>query len=131
MKIDLKKHYANAKQTPIESGSGEVKYRGLIITPRREGGKSNGFLVTDGICNIMPGGCWFETIQEAEQGIRVLKRVAGDGDRFWEIMQPFEYKRLGQKVPGVSENCTISHGRFHAEIKNHRVVKLWEDPIRK
>lgn len=101
-----------------------VMYCGYLIVPKRDfplESKQTGFVVTDGMCNIMPGGCWFATVEEAKQAIDVLKSVNGNADRFWEIIQPFGYK-LGQKVSDL--DSVVVQGRFKAVIANGIVVKL-------
>ncbi len=40
----------------------------------------SGFVVTDGVCNIMPGACWFRTIPEAMRAIRIYLEVGALGD---------------------------------------------------
>jgi hypothetical protein len=50
--------------------------------------EKTGFVVTDGICNIIPGACWFRTIEEAMDGIRA-HMIAGD-TQAWHG----EYKRI-------------------------------------
>lgn len=98
---------------------------GYEIVPKRDFGrdsKETGFIVTDGMCNIMPGGCWFKTIGQAQDSIHTLIEVGGDANMFWEIEQPFRYQRLGQV--SSHETCEYTSGRFTAFIKNHRVVKL-------
>ena len=47
-----------------------------------------GFVVTDGICNIIPGACWFKTVEEAMLGVEVHMKT---GDTMaWHG----EYRRL-------------------------------------
>ena len=43
-----------------------------------------GFVVTDGICNVMPGATWFRTVEEAMRAIQILVEVDGDADAFWQ-----------------------------------------------
>lgn len=43
-----------------------------------------GFVVTDGICNVMPGAAWFQTIPEAMRAIRVHMQT-GDTMAFWDL----------------------------------------------
>jgi hypothetical protein len=107
-----------------------VRYRLLIITPKRDFGDGflikgkmvkEGWVVTDGFCNVMPGACWFQTIDEAKRAIDVLIAVKGDSDMFWEIIQPF------QLTPGDkdhSENGTVISGRHYAIIKNYTVIEV-------
>lgn len=42
-----------------------------------------GFIVTDGLCNVMPGACWFRSIPEALQAIETYCGVHGDAQAFW------------------------------------------------
>ena len=99
-----------------------TKHRGYTIEPKRDHTPAAGFVVTKNDCNIMPGGCWFDTVKEAKNAINVLIRVKGDSELFWEIMQPFQYTHIGQKT-GL-EHSTVTCGRFKAVIENYRVVKL-------
>lgn len=66
------------------------------IVPKRDFGSGKGFLingewvksgfvVTDGVANIMPGATWFRTIPEALRGIAVLAQCNNDHLRFWEL----------------------------------------------
>lgn len=103
-----------------------INYRGHEIRPKRDfpfGSKEKGFVVCQGICNVMPGGTWFKTRDEAVEAIDVLLEVKGDAGRFWEIMQPFEYTHIGQKTPGI-ENGSCECGRNKAVIEGGKVVKL-------
>jgi len=70
----------------------------------------------------MPGATWFKSPREARHGIDVLIKVAGDATWFWEIVQPFKYTKIGQKVD--FENGVVEKGRFQAVVKDWRVVKL-------
>lgn len=45
----------------------------------------SGFIVTDGVCNIMPGATWFRTIADACDAIKVLHEVGGDAKAFWRL----------------------------------------------
>lgn len=75
-------------------GTEMAKYR---IVPKRDFGSGpgfyirgqyvkSGFVVTDGLCNIMPGATWFRTIPEAMAALFVYCGVHGDADSFWRIM---------------------------------------------
>lgn len=44
----------------------------------------SGFVVTDGICNIMPGATWFQTIPEAIKALDVWLSVRGNAKEFWD-----------------------------------------------
>jgi hypothetical protein len=50
----------------------------------------SGFIVTDGLCNIIPGACWFRTLDEAMDGIRA-HMIAGDTMAWYK-----EYRRFRQ-----------------------------------
>ena len=65
------------------------------IIPKRDFGSGNGFwidrqwvksgfVVTDGICNVMPGATWFQTIPEAMRAIRILVEADGNAKLFWQ-----------------------------------------------
>lgn len=43
----------------------------------------HGFVVTDGMCNIMPGAMWFRTIPSAIAALGILIDVHGDAQAFW------------------------------------------------
>ena len=45
----------------------------------------HGFVVTDGLCNIMPGACWFRTVADAMQGLADWLAVDGDAAAFWAL----------------------------------------------
>lgn len=47
----------------------------------------SGFVVTDGICNIMPGATWFRTVAEAMSAIRIYIEAQGNAAKFWELMR--------------------------------------------
>jgi hypothetical protein len=104
----------------------KITYKGFEIKPKLDwthAADQRGFVVVKDWCNVMPAACWFETVKEARHGINVLLKVKGNANRFWEIMQPFEFKRVGQKAS--FENGTVTQGRFKAIIQNFRVVKLF------
>lgn len=44
-----------------------------------------GFVVTDGICNVMPGAAWFLDIPGAMEGIRILEKAKATGADFWTL----------------------------------------------
>lgn len=46
---------------------------------------NTGFVVTDGICNIMPGAAWFSTIEQALFALKILVEVNFDAPKFWEV----------------------------------------------
>lgn len=46
-----------------------------------------GFVVTDGFCNVMPGATWFQTVADAMRALRILIEVNGDARRFWIAMR--------------------------------------------
>lgn len=48
----------------------------------------SGFVVTDGICNIMPGATWFQTVEEAMQGLKHLIEADFKAERFWANYHP-------------------------------------------
>ena len=53
------------------------------------GGKfvKRGFVVTDGLCNVMPGATWFQTIPHALHAISCLEASRGDSDKFWRLIR--------------------------------------------
>jgi len=71
------------------------KYR---IVPKRDFGLGKGFLingqwikhgfiVTDGVCNIMPGATWFRTIEDAMEALFIYCGCHGDTKQFWRHHQ--------------------------------------------
>lgn len=46
----------------------------------------SGWIVTNGFVNVMPGACWFRSIDDACRGIRALEASAGDPVKFWDTM---------------------------------------------
>ena len=102
-----------------------TEYRGYTIQPKLDFGVDStetGFVVVQSGCNAMPGATWFKSVPEAKSAIDILIRVKGDAVRFWEIMQPFEYGRLGQRAD--FENGVCRSGRYTALIKNFKVIEL-------
>lgn len=53
----------------------------------------SGFVVTDGLCNIMPGATWFQTVAEAMRGLRVLIECDFDAAAFWTAIRRPEVKQ--------------------------------------
>lgn len=45
-----------------------------------------GFVVTDGIRNVMPGATWFRTVADAFAAIADLEAAKGDADTFWRLV---------------------------------------------
>ena len=73
-------------------------YRGFVIKPKRDFGAGKGFLingrwvkqgyvVTDGTCNVLPGATWAETLFKARGLVDAHIESNGDAVRFWEIVQ--------------------------------------------
>jgi hypothetical protein len=109
---------------------GGVRYRTLFIVPKRDfGGQPHlikgkmvmkGWVVTDGLCNVMPGATWFQTKQRARFAIDVLIAVRGDAEMFWEIIQPFQITPGDKKedFPGHATNGNESKGKHYAKWKD-------------
>ncbi len=108
-------------------------HKGHQIEPKRDFGPggyldgqgrvcTKGWVVVKDYCNAMPGGTWFATVREAREAINVLLRVNGNAVKFWEIMQPFEYVRIGQRANFA--NGSVQKGRFKAIIENFKVIKI-------
>lgn len=49
----------------------------------RYGYVKHGFVVTDGLCNIMPAAAWFRSIPDAMDALRILIECGGDASMFW------------------------------------------------
>jgi hypothetical protein len=117
-------------------------YRGHAIVPKRDFGTygffikgryvKKGFVVVKDGCNVMPGACWFRTIEEAQHAIRVLIKTKGNAEHFWEIMQPFGCV-VGQKARDNGSfmgETSVSCGRFHAKIVGGVVTEAWRSSTR-
>lgn len=97
--------------------TGYVEYRGYRVYRKRdfgrlgnwnEDGTPKGYVITDGICNVMPGATWSKTLDGAinlvDNLITTAERADGNSDVFWYIT----HKRLGKnvdhylKIPAVS-----------------------------
>jgi hypothetical protein len=48
---------------------------------------NQGYVVTDGACNIMPGATWFRTIPEAMRALWIWCGVHGDAQAFWRAIR--------------------------------------------
>ena len=74
-----------------------VPYFGYTIQPKRDFGKlpflingrmvSSGWVVTDGICNVLPGATWAETIDQAKQLVRMYIQADYNADLFWQLVK--------------------------------------------
>ena len=75
-----------------------IEYRGYKIEPKRDLGshpyhRSNGgviykgYVVTDGICNVMPGATWAHSVVEAKAMVDVFIESNGDSAKFWELLR--------------------------------------------
>jgi hypothetical protein len=54
------------------------------VGTKRYGWVKSGFVVTDGMCNIMPGATWFRTVAEAHRALVIWVGCHGDAQEFWE-----------------------------------------------
>jgi len=66
-----------------------AKARGLRGGKIRSEGSSvcKGYVVTNGVCNVMPGATWAHSIIEAKVMIDILIEANGNSARFWEILR--------------------------------------------
>lgn len=118
-------------EQPVAEGS--QRYRLFLIEPKRDFGPhgylsdgkviKEGWVVTDGMCNVMPGATWFSTVNEAEHAIDVLIAVRGSAEMFWEIMQPWKYTP-GQKMGGLGCDGHHSKGRHWARFEHGVCVEV-------
>jgi len=79
---------ASATDPNAAADAYRLKYRGYTIQLLRHGTQWHlidglpcvaGYVVTDGgICNVMPGATWFETVKQAKHGIDCLIAAGGD-----------------------------------------------------
>lgn len=53
------------------------------VGTEKYGHVKRGFVVTDGLCNIMPGATWFRTIPDAMLAINIHMQT-GDTMAFWD-----------------------------------------------
>jgi hypothetical protein len=54
---------------------------------------NSGFVVTDGVCNVMPAATWFETIQQALFAIDCLLAAGSDSALFWKLIHNGDYPK--------------------------------------
>ena len=54
--------------------------------PQTRRTEKKGFVVTDGVCNIMPGAAWFRTVEDAMRAVRIFVETGGDASAFWQKM---------------------------------------------
>ncbi len=47
----------------------------------------NGFVVTDGTCNVMPGATWFRTVAAAMRAIAIWELSGYNAEVFWKLMR--------------------------------------------
>lgn len=47
----------------------------------------DGFVVTDGFCNVMPGAVWFKTVACAMDAIAILEESIQTDTNFWTLYQ--------------------------------------------
>jgi hypothetical protein len=72
-----------------------VEYRGYKIVPKRDFGNQpylvngcvykKGYVITDLVCNIMPGATWSHSVIEAKAMIDTLHESIETGKDFWEL----------------------------------------------
>ncbi|MFS0841306.1 hypothetical protein [Paenibacillus sp. 1P03SA] len=72
-----------------------IEYKGYTIKPKLDFGKLHwivrgndirrGYVVTDGIVNVMPGATWFCSTIEARVAIETLIEAKETGSDFWEL----------------------------------------------
>ncbi len=115
---------------------GTRRYRTLQIVPKRDFGATGflikgkmvkkGWVVTDGVCNVMPGATWFTTVPKAKQAIDVLIGVKGDAEMFWDIIQPFQVTPGDKKedFPGHPTNGNETKGKHYAKWKDGVCVEV-------
>lgn len=56
-----------------------------------------GYVVTDGVCNVMPGATWFRTVADAFLAIEVHK-VTGDTQAFWAAYDAAKAQRAAAAI---------------------------------
>ena len=74
-----------------------IEYRGYKIEPKLDFGKypyqgagyvcSKGYVVTDGICNVMPGATWSQDVIGAKVMIDTLIESKETGNDFWDLLR--------------------------------------------
>lgn len=75
------------------SGSGFWCAGAGTVGTERYGWVKRGFVVTDGVCNIMPGATWFRSVADAMEAIKVYWEARGDGAEFWSLWQARKAER--------------------------------------
>jgi hypothetical protein len=115
---------------------GGHRYRLLFIVPKRDFGPQGflidgkwvktGWVVTDGLCNVMPGATWFQTVQEAKHAIDILIGVRGDAEMFWEILRPFRHTpgQRNKDFTGLESGRNESCGRHYAKYDRDVCVEV-------
>lgn len=46
----------------------------------------HGFVVTDGLCNVMPGATWFRNVEDAMRALFIYCGCHGNAQEFWKQM---------------------------------------------
>lgn len=74
-----------------------IEYQGYIIQPKLDMGRTSwfsngnqinrGYVITDGTCNIMPGGTWAHSVLEAKVMIDIYIESAGISEEFWNLLR--------------------------------------------
>lgn len=74
-----------------------IAYRGFEIVPKKDfwiqphqdcgGIYKKGYVVTDGISNVMPGAAWARSVVEAKAMVDALVEAGEDSDKFWQILR--------------------------------------------
>lgn len=115
-----------------------IHYRGYRIQPKLDFGPvgylvngkyvKKGYVVTDGVCNVMPGATWFQTVSEARKAVDILIAVGGENasELMWEIMHGLP-AFPGQKVAPQAD-CIATRGRFTWKIAGGVVTELEVKP---
>lgn len=89
----------------------KVTYRGYEIHEKKDFGSkpflidgfmvAHGYVVTDGICNVIPGAGWFLTVQDALTGIDDLIAAGDCSDTFHALRKA---RREGRERQSMTEN---------------------------
>jgi len=74
----------------------DTKYRGFTIKPKLDFGRygfhiegqivREGFVVTDGSCNVLPGATWSQTVDGAKVLTDLHIKSKGDATKFWNLV---------------------------------------------
>ena len=96
----------------------DTTYKGLHIVPKLDFGSKaflidghftkHGYIVTDGLCNVMPGAIWFQTVAEAKLGIDIYHlTITGKSVKFYEVWHKIEIAQKNAAAEVLNRESTL------------------------